>query len=213
LIITGVDAGCEHTAGFRIRILDKGPPQVLEHVDLHNTEFLKWIYEAESDLVVFESMLSNGGASQEVLDTAYWNGRFWTASEYSGKPTAGLTRRSVRVLLFGKDLGGDAEVTQYCAVAYGYPNYKEAKGTKGKPGPLYGVVSHRWQALGVALATWNALKAGNAYDFYWDPFYTSSEAFKERRSTRRAKKKAKTERAALKGNKTGMLADKMKRFK
>jgi hypothetical protein len=213
MVILGVDAGCGHTAGFRIRILPEGPPEVLEHVDLHNQEFLEWIYEAEADVVVFESMLSNGGAGQEVVDTAYWNGRFWTAAEYSGKATVGLTRRAVRVLLFGKDMGGDADVIQYCAATYGFPSHKEAKGTAKNKGPLYGVVSHKWQALGVALATWNALKSGNAYDFYWDPLYTSSEEFKNRRKKRREAKQAKEERAASKGQKSGGLVSKMKRFK
>ena len=213
MIITGVDAGCAHTAGFRIRIIPTGPPEVLEHVDLHNNEFIRWIYEVESDLVVFESMLSNGGASQEVIDTAYWNGRFWTASEYSGKSTAGLTRRNVRILLFAKDLGGDSDVIQYCAAAYGYANHKEAKGTAKARGPLYGVTTHKWQALGVALATWNALKTRQADNFYWDPLYTSSEVFKERRAARRSKKKAKAERDAVKGKKTGMLFNKMEKFR
>jgi len=213
MIIVGVDAGCGHSAAVRAKIHPGKPPEVLEHVDLPNDELLEWIFDVEADLIVFECMLSNGGASQEVIDTAYWNGRFWTAAAFTEKAVTGLTRRSVRKLLFNKDKGGDKEVRQYCVEAYGFKEGKDATGTKKKPGILFGISNHKWQALGVLLATVKAMRTGKAEEFYWDPLYTTSEKFKEARTKRREAKKAKQERAALKGQKGGALSDKMNQFK
>ena len=121
--------------------------------------------------------------------------------------------RSVRKLLFNKDKGNDKDVRQYCVEAYGFTDGKVAVGTKKKPGVLFGISNHKWQALGVLLATVKAMRMGKAEEFYWDPLYTTSEKFREARDKRREAKKAKQERAALKGQKSGALLDKMKQFK
>jgi hypothetical protein len=213
MIIIGIDAGCGHSAAVVLNVEPDKLPDVLSHADLPNPEFLEWLWNEPADLVVLECMLSNGGASREVLDTAYWNGRYWTAAEFSGKAVAGLTRRAVLKLLFGKEKGNDAAVTQYCAEAYGCKGWRDATGTKKNPGILYGIVSHRWQALGVGLATIKALQNGTAEDVYWDPMHTSSEAFAAARTKRRQKKKDKQERAAVKGQQTGALADKLNKLR
>jgi len=212
MVIVGVDAGCGHSAAVRAKVHPGKVPEVLGHVDLPNEELLEWIFEVEADLIVFECMLSNGGASQEVIDTAYWNGRFWTAADFTEKAVAGLTRRNVCKLLFANGKGNDKDVRQYCIEAYGFKEGKDATGTKKKPGVLFGISNHKWQALGVLLATVKAMRLGKAEEFYWDPLYTTSEKFRDARTKRREAKQRKQERAALKGQKTGALLDKMSQF-
>ena len=93
-----------------------------------------------------------GGAGGDVLRTAEESADFRRTALESGHHVVWLSRRDVLGALGGlPSKGSDAAVRRYCIDVHASSD-REALGTKAAPGPLYGVTSHAWQALGLALA-------------------------------------------------------------
>jgi hypothetical protein len=206
MIVVGIDGGCGTTAAVKIKC--HGPdklPEVLEKVYLPNMEMLDWLWHLECDLVVIEAIMSYGGAGSEVLQTAYWNGRFKTTLQCSGKAVCALERIKVKQLLFGKATGNDSTVTKHIEDLYG--GRQVARGTKAKPGPLYGITKHMWQALGCAFACIAAIDSGTPEEWYWDELYTEKEAFREKKAERQEKRAKSTKRKSEKGRVGGKLEE------
>jgi len=99
------------------------------------------------------------GKVGHMLDTAWAAGRFEALAENLAKhlQVHTLTRREVLRnlgVMSGKG-SADARVRAACIADHG-GSKRVAVGLKASPGPLYGVSSHSWQALGLVLA-WLAL--------------------------------------------------------
>ena len=88
-------------------------------------------------------------AGSEVFETAYWVGRFVQA--WAPRPFTRITRREVKMFLTGTMRSKDADVRH--AIISRFGGKEKAVGLIKNPGPLYGVVTHLWSALAVAL-TW-----------------------------------------------------------
>lgn len=93
---------------------------------------------------------------REVFETVRWIGRFQQAFDpyaginFEGQPdrvekTTLVPRREVKLALCGNVRAKDANIRQALLDRVGAP------GTKAKPGPTYGVKSHAWSALAVAV--------------------------------------------------------------
>lgn len=91
---------------------------------------------------------------QESLDTHGWA---WVFAALFPGPSHKLSRYQVEAALAVQN---DAGITAACLELLGHENRRVAVGTKKKPGPLYGMKKHLWQALGVALA-WVVLNKGD----------------------------------------------------
>ena len=109
------------------------------------------------DLVVIERPAAMGaigsGVVGHMLDTAWTAGRLaeWLADHATVHT---MTRRKVLRhlgVLSGKG-AADSRVRAACIADHETPGGMPAVGRKGSPGPLYGVSSHAWQALGLVLA-------------------------------------------------------------
>lgn len=91
------------------------------------------------------------GAS--VFETCEWTGRFHAACCCPQTRWHWLERRDVKLHLCGSSRAKDANVRQ--ALIDKFPPTGGGKrpqiGTKKQPGPLYGVTSHAWAALAVAV--------------------------------------------------------------
>ncbi len=88
---------------------------------------------------------------QSVFDTCEWIGRFrdrWNAEETFHK----IMRRDVKLHLCGSVKAKDSNVRQALIDRFG--GKEKAIGKKANPGPLYGVKSHAWSALALAI-TWH----------------------------------------------------------
>lgn len=94
-------------------------------------------------------------AGREVFETCVWIGRFWEAFAGVNNVVTLLPRRKVKMHLCGSMRAKDANVRQALIDRFGPP------GTKKKPGRLYGVKSHLWAALAVAV-TWMDERNGKA---------------------------------------------------
>jgi hypothetical protein len=90
---------------------------------------------------------------QETFDTCIWIGRFMQA--YNG-PSSLVYRKDVKLHLCNSVRAKDGNVRQ--AIIDRYGGKESAIGRKAKPGPLYGVSSHCWSALAVAI-TWTETKS------------------------------------------------------
>lgn len=94
------------------------------------------------------------GVVGHMLDTAWEAGRLAQVALGADCPTYTMTRREVlRSLgvLSGKG-SADSRVRAACIADHETPGGPPAVGRKASPGPLYGVTSHAWQALGLVLA-------------------------------------------------------------
>lgn len=118
-----------------------------------NGELLGLIEHADAHTLAVEMIASYGMAvGAEVFETCVWIGRFvqrWRDTHGSG-PVRMVYRRDVKLHLCGSARAKDPNVRQALIDRYG-PGKAVAIGKKASPGPLYGVASHVWSALAVAV--------------------------------------------------------------
>ena len=100
-------------------------------------------------LVAIERVQSMGQAGASLLQTSEVVGRLHQRALDSGLPVVLLYRREVCSALHVHGAGKDGQVRQRMIEAHG-GSREVAVGTKRNPGPLHGVASHAWQALGLA---------------------------------------------------------------
>jgi hypothetical protein len=81
---------------------------------------------------------------KETFDTCRWIGRFQQAW-YDPESVRLVFRRDVKLHLCGNPRAKDPNIRQALIDKLG------PKGTKASPGPLYGVTSHAWSALAIAV--------------------------------------------------------------
>lgn len=110
-----------------------------------NDELLKMVAESAADVLAIEMIASYGMAvGKEVFETCVWVGRFQQAWR-SPKSVRLVYRKDVKLHLCGSPRAKDANIRQALIDKLGPP------GRKAAPGPTYGVSSHAWAALGVAV--------------------------------------------------------------
>lgn len=129
--------------------------KVLESGVMENDEILHKLVSRflDADVLAIEMIASYGMAvGREVFETCVWIGRFqqaWNEPEHVRL----IYRRDVKLHLCGTSKAKDANIRQ--AILDLFPRIGGGKtpqiGTKSKPGPLYGVSSHAWAALAVAI--------------------------------------------------------------
>lgn len=107
---------------------------------IHNPRF-------SVDAVVFEQVESYGMAvGGSVFETVFWTGRMFEAKVRQGFARVDrLPRKVVKMHLCGSMRARDSNIRQALIDRFGPP------GTKAKPGALYGVRSHAWAALALAV--------------------------------------------------------------
>lgn len=128
--------------------------RVIESGVSPNAQMLPKIWH-HGGLIAIEMIASYGMAvGHEVFETCVWIGRFVQASRNPDAVKL-VYRRDVNLHLCGTSKAKDANVRQ--AVIDLFPRTGGGKtpqiGTKAQPGPLYGVTSHAWLALAVALTS------------------------------------------------------------
>ena len=108
-----------------------------------NQSLLRLMKIATPDDVAIEMVACYGMAvGKEVFETCVWIGRFMEA--FGGRVTL-IYRRDVKLHLCGTVRAKDANVRQALIDKIG------PQGTKKAPGPTFGVKSHAWAALAVAV--------------------------------------------------------------
>lgn len=128
---------------------------VMQSGVLQNAEVLDLLSGSESTFAALAiEMIASYGmpVGREVFETCVWIGRFVQAW-HDPESVHLVYRKDVKLHLCGTTKAKDGNVRQ--AIIDLYPASGGGStpqiGTKAKPGPLYGVSSHAWPAIGVAL--------------------------------------------------------------
>lgn len=112
---------------------------------LLNDAILRMVQASDDDVLAIEKIEAMGMAvGAEVFETVHWSGRLLQAWREPAKVRR-ITRRAVKLGLCGSMRAKDPNIRQALIDMLGAP------GTKAKPGPTYGVSSHAWAALAVAV--------------------------------------------------------------
>ena len=157
VIVIGVDPGPVESAyvefdGRAVIIHDIVMNANLRH--LLSDPLESWLYESgrpTAAVVVFEQVESFGMVvGREVFDTVFETGRMFGAA--AGFRRELMTRRTVKLHLCGSSRAKDPNVRAALLDRFG-GSKSVAQGTKKAPGPLYGIRSHEWSALALAV-TW-----------------------------------------------------------
>lgn len=140
--LLAIDPGTTHSGYV---VIDGGGVQLSGVAE--NGEMFELIAAHGSNIAI-EMIASYGMAvGREVFETCLWIGRFMQAA---GPDRVRLVyRKDVKLHLCGSPRAKDANIRQALIDRWG--GKAEAVGTVKKPGPLYGVKSHAWAALGVAV--------------------------------------------------------------
>lgn len=147
--ILAIDPGTTHSGWVLMRdgaVVDSGV--------CSNHEMLDNIGLADATRMAVEMIASYGMAvGREVFETCVWVGRFVEAWDRRWLPLDEshrlVYRKDVKLHLCGSPRAKDANIRQALIDRWG--GKAEAVGTVKKPGPLYGVKSHAWSALAVAV--------------------------------------------------------------
>lgn len=141
--ILAIDPGTEESGWC---LLQNGG--VLESGVMPNREMLAVVAGYRrygEDQLAIEMIASYGMAvGREVFETCVWVGRFVQAWRHP-EAVRLVYRRDVKLHLCGSAKAKDANIRQALLDLLG------PQGTKKAPGPTYGVKSHAWAALGVAV--------------------------------------------------------------
>lgn len=86
---------------------------------------------------------------RETFETVYWIGRFDERLVSLGIPGTRMERLKVKMHLCHSARAKDSNVRQALLDRFG--GRDAALGRKAQPGPLHGVSSHAWAALGLAI--------------------------------------------------------------
>jgi len=121
--------------------------------DIQNEELLLMlVLEPEAEEMAIEMIASYGmPVGESTFETVLWIGRFIQA--FGGQRSTKVYRKDVKRFLCGSLKAKDSNIRQRILDIFP-PTGGGATpqvGTKGKPGPLYGITSHALSALAVGL--------------------------------------------------------------
>jgi hypothetical protein len=170
MLILAIDPGSEQSGWVFFdgeRVVDSGVAA--------NVTALSWLREGGTmrwpnpsfpagTLLAIEMMLARGmPTSNDEFRTLVWIGRFQQAW-HDPDAVRLVYRKDVKMHLCGSMRAKDPNVR--AALIELFPATGGGKtpqiGTKGQPGPLYGVSSHAWPALGVAITARHQMAGGAA---------------------------------------------------
>lgn len=124
-----------------------------------NGDVIEMVSGGLGDEMAIEMVASYGMAvGKEVFETVRWIGRFQQARRNPDAVRL-IYRKDVKLHLCGSPRAKDANIRQALIDLIG------PQGTKKNPGPTYGVKSHAWAALAVAVTA----KAKSARIEFADP--------------------------------------------
>lgn len=102
---------------------------------------------------VLEQIESYGMAvGREVFETVFWTGRFYQRAQQFAPPFR-MPRKVVKLHLCQSVRAQDSNIR--VAIMDRFGGKERAIGRKAAPGPLFGIKSHEWAALAIAVTYWD----------------------------------------------------------
>ena len=150
--ILAIDPGYQESA---LVVYSTVSRDVLEHFILPNNEIIESFiptFRSQLNCAAIEHIEGFGMAvGREVFETVWWSGRFYQSwLENEGGIAHRVTRKEVKLHLCGSVKATDSNIRQALLDKFAETN-RQALGTKKIPGPLYGIKSHEWSALAIAV--------------------------------------------------------------
>lgn len=159
MIIHGIDPGSEKSALVTIQT---EPFEIINKKIASNDDILyelgklrhmRFFTKANETVLAVEFMQSYGmPVGRSVFLTAMWSGRFVEA--WGGEYALHL-RTKIKTCIAGRAQAKDSDVSRGLKMRFG------EVGTKKNPGPLYGIKTHLWAALAVAVYHMDGAKLGD----------------------------------------------------
>lgn len=148
--ILAIDPGYKESAWL---LFNSSTEEILVFGFCSNEDLLKDIRSKSikngTDILAIESIEGFGmTAGQELFDTCFWSGRFCQAFQGEFKR---IGRKAIKLHLCGVLTAKDKDIRESLIYRFGEP------GTKKAPGKLYGISSHIWSALAVAITASDTL--------------------------------------------------------
>lgn len=104
--------------------------------------------------VVFESIESYGMAvGREVFETVFWTGRLFQSAHRISTHVERMPRKAVKLHLCESSRAQDTNIRAALLDRFG--GKEKAIGRKAAQGPLYGIKSHEFAALAIAVTWWD----------------------------------------------------------
>lgn len=155
MLILGIDPG-PRTSGLVLYSTDMtGPGVVVQAVKDASFDTVRQFIDGLADMddacVVTERTQAGPPSTQVVLTTEIV-GRIMERCEAQGIEYDTYYRRDVLQALNCARVGNKDSLVRLACIELHGGDKTSAVGTKKNPGPLYGVSSHAWQALGVVCA-------------------------------------------------------------
>lgn len=150
--ILGVDPGTESSGWV---VYDSDRHEITAKGDTPNDHMLKWLKNGLFDVMAIEMIASYGmpvGAT--TFETCVWIGRFVQVVGDAGVKVECLYRTTdIKPTICGSNRATDANIRQ--SLIDMFPPIGGGKtpqiGVKNKQGRLYGMKTHKWSALAVAM--------------------------------------------------------------
>lgn len=168
MIVLGIDPGTTESSW----VLYDGPKSRVVNAGHEDNNLilmsLREKYYGRASIFAIEQVEAMGMAvGREVFETVFWTGRF--AEAIGIDHVRRVTRRQVKLHLCGSMQAKDANIRQALLDKFGGAG---AIGRKHAPGPLYGIASHKWSALAVAVTWWETKDKDTVK---WSPLATTGE--------------------------------------
>lgn len=147
--LLAIDPGTEQSA-----IIEWTGEQILRKGIVPNDEVLPLLATSGAPVVI--EMIASYGmpVGRETFETVLWIGRFIQEAGRSGRPVRTVYRKDIKLHLCHSMRAKDGNVRQALIDRLGAP------GTKKAPGTTYGIASHLWAALAVAVYAHDCPEAG-----------------------------------------------------
>lgn len=163
---TDSDARFSHISAMIVASIDPGTSEsalvvwdgrtVLRHAILTNEQMMEAIRQPElvPGLLAIEQIKSFGRpVGDEVFSTCVMIGRFYQIATDRGIRVMLVPRMEVKMSICHSPRAKDAHIRIALIDRLGKP------GTKKAPGPTYGITSHEWQALALAVTVHDRFNA------------------------------------------------------
>lgn len=150
--VLAIDSGSTHSAYV---VYDTTSGDVIRFNIVENLKMLDCVYESSKynhcGLMFIEDIECFGMAvGKSVFETCIWIGRFIQQWHLSMNPFHRIKRSEIKLELCNTKRAKDTNIRQSIMDMYGATK-KEVIGTTKERGPLYGIKSHCWSALAVAI--------------------------------------------------------------
>lgn len=146
--VFAVDPGYERSA-----FVEFDGSKVVDHAIEPNGSIMLRLSARDYHAVVFEQIEGFGmPVGREVFETVFWTGRMYQEAFRWSRYVDRISRKAVKLHLCQSVRAQDASIRVALLDRFGG---SAAKGTKKQQGPLYGLKSHEWSALALAITWWD----------------------------------------------------------